>query len=165
MWSASAPARSRRRKRCPSEAEDKNKRKPAAVRFAPLSVFCGDGKWGNGRGRNPAPTHGLGVRCVGGTDCHVATLLAMTGFLWRCGALSAGRRGNRRSAAGGGRSEPVSRKCPDWRPRQWAGIGWHDGGQSPTPTKALQRVRCVGSTVCRTGDVGHRFAMTFFCSI
>ena len=46
----------------------------------------------------------------------------------------AGRRGNRRSAAGGGRSEPVSRKCPDWRPRQWTGIGWHDGGQSTTPT-------------------------------
>ena len=50
------------------------------------------------------------------------------------GAVQAGRRGNRRSAAGGGRSEPVSRKCPDWRPRQWTGIGWHDGGQSPTPT-------------------------------
>ena len=48
--------------------------------------------------------------------------------------MQAGRRGNRRSAAGGGRSEPVSRKCPDWRPRQWTGIGWHDGGQSPTPT-------------------------------
>ena len=50
------------------------------------------------------------------------------------GAMRAGRRGNRRSAAGGGRSEPISRKCPDWRPRQWTGIGWHDGGQSPTPT-------------------------------
>ncbi len=44
-------------------------------------------------------------------------------------------RGNRRSAAGGGRSEAISRKCPDWRPRQWPGIGWHDGGQeSPAPT-------------------------------
>ncbi len=52
----------------------------------------------------------------------------------RGGAMRAGRRGNRRSAAGGGRSEPISRKCPDWRPRQWTGIGWHDGGQSPTPT-------------------------------
>ncbi len=38
-------------------------------------------------------------------------------------------RGNRRSAASGGRSEAISRKCPDWRPRQWPGIGWHDGGQ------------------------------------
>ena len=38
-----------------------------------------------------------------------------------------GRRGNRRRAAGGGRSEAISRKCPDWRPRQWPGIGWHDG--------------------------------------
>ena len=44
-------------------------------------------------------------------------------------------RGNRRSAAGGGCSEPVSRKCPDWRTRQWPGIGWHDGGQeNPAPT-------------------------------
>ncbi len=55
---------------------------------------------------------------------------------------SRGRR-NRRSAAGGGCSEPVSRKCPDWRTRQWPGIGWHDGGQeNPAPTKALQGVRC-----------------------
>ena len=54
------------------------------------------------------------------------------------GAVHTGRRGNRRSAAGGGRSEPVSRKCPDWRPRQWTGIGWHDGGQSPPPTDAWQ---------------------------
>ena len=44
-------------------------------------------------------------------------------------ALRIDGRGNRRGAAGGGRSEAVSRKCPDWRPRQWAGIGWHDGGQ------------------------------------
>ena len=44
-------------------------------------------------------------------------------------------RGNRRSAAGGGRSEAISRKCPDWRPRQWPGIGWHNGGkESPAPT-------------------------------
>ena len=47
-----------------------------------------------------------------------------------------GRRGNRRSAASGGRSELISRKCPDWRPQQWPGIGWHDGGQPPAPTKA-----------------------------
>ena len=46
-----------------------------------------------------------------------------------------GRRGNRRSAASGRRSEAVSRKCPDWRTRQWPGIGWHDGGQPPSPTK------------------------------
>ena len=45
-----------------------------------------------------------------------------------------GRRGNRRSAASGGRSELISRKCPDWRPQQWPGIGWHDGGQPPPPT-------------------------------
>ena len=57
-----------------------------------------------------------------------------------CASVGAGfyparGRGNRRSAAGGGRSEAISRKCPDWRPRQWPGIGWHDGGQeSPSPT-------------------------------
>ena len=50
-------------------------------------------------------------------------------------------RGNRRSAAGGGCSEPVSRKCPDWRTRQWPSVGWHDGGQeNPAPTEALQGV-------------------------
>ena len=38
------------------------------------------------------------------------------------------KRGNRRSAACGRISEAISRKCPDWRPRQWPGIGWHDGG-------------------------------------
>ena len=64
------------------------------------------------------------------------------------GAVQAGRRGNRLSAAGGGRSEPVSRKCPDWRPRQWTGIGWHDGGQSPTLTESWARGR--------TGRCGHR---------
>ena len=53
-------------------------------------------------------------------------------------------RGNRRSAASGGCSEPVSRKRPDWRARQWPGIGWHDGGQeNPAPTKALQGVRLL----------------------
>ena len=77
------------------------------------------------------------------------------------GAVQAGRRGNRRSAAGGGRSEPVSRKCPDWRPRQWTGIGWHDGGQSPTPTDAWQ-----GNAVRGEYGLPHQpagwFAMTFF---
>ena len=41
------------------------------------------------------------------------------------------KRGNRRSAACGRISEAISRKCPDWRPRQWPGIGWHDGGPEP----------------------------------
>ena len=45
-----------------------------------------------------------------------------------------GRRGNRRSAASGRGSEPVSRKCPDWRPQQWPSVGWRDGGQPPAPT-------------------------------
>ena len=61
----------------------------------------------------------------------------------RCGKT--GRRGNRRSAASGGRSEPISRKCPDWRPQQWPGIGWHDGGQPPAPTGGLKEV-------CGAGD-------------
>ena len=94
--------------------------------------------------------------------------------------VSAGRRGNRRSAAGGGRSEPVSRKCPDWRPRQWSGIGWHDGGQSPTPThsgmifikchceeRSDVAIRSPYVVLCG-GEYGlphqcaHWFAMTFF---
>ena len=67
--------------------------------------------WCVGRaGKNPAPT-----------ECYK-----------ECGRT--GRRGNRRSAASGGRSELISRKCPDWRPQQWPGIGWHDGGQPPPPT-------------------------------
>ena len=53
------------------------------------------------------------------------------------GCLWAGRRGNQRSAASGGRSELISRKCPDWRTRQWPGIGWHDGGQPPPPMEVL----------------------------
>ena len=54
-----------------------------------------------------------------------------------------GRRGNRRSAASGGRSELISRKCPDWRPQQWPGIGWHDGGQPPPPTEGYKE--CGGA--------------------
>ena len=61
---------------------------------------------------------------------------------WGRGLCPSHGRGNRRSAAGGGCSEPVSRKCPDWRTRQWPGIGWHDGGQeNPAPTERLQEVR------------------------
>ena len=42
----------------------------------------------------------------------------------KCGGdLWSGRRGKRRSAACGGRSEAVSRKCPDCRPRQRLGVG------------------------------------------
>ena len=52
--------------------------------------------------------------------------------------LRTGRRGNRRSAASGGRSEPISRKCPDWRVRQWPSVGWHDGGQPPAPTEGYK---------------------------
>ena len=60
----------------------------------------------------------------------------------KCGKT--GRRGNRRSAASGGRSELISRKCPDWRPQQWPGIGWLDGGQPPPPTDRVQEVRWAG---------------------
>ena len=49
------------------------------------------------------------------------------GFPLHVQSSAHGRRGNRRRAAGGGRSEAISRKCPDWRPRQRPGIGWHDG--------------------------------------
>ena len=61
-------------------------------------------------------------------------------------------RGNRRSAAGGRGSEPVSRKCPDWRPQQWPGIGWHDGGQeNPAPTNTIQGVQRATARVAPTG--------------
>ena len=54
-------------------------------------------------------------------------------------------RGNRRSAAGGRRSEAVSRKCPDWRTRQWPSVGWHDGGQkNPAPTEFYKKCLAVG---------------------
>ena len=66
-------------------------------------------------------------------------------------------RGNRRSAAGGRRSEAVSRKCPDWRPQQWPGIGWDDGGQeNPAPTE--RNKRCG-----KTGRRGRRPLRTFYC--
>ena len=69
-------------------------------------------------------------------------------------------RGNRRSAAGGGCSEPVSRKCPDWRTRQWPGIGWHDGGQeNPAPTEALQEVQWAGDRKGRPYESVTRGAM------
>ena len=89
--------------------------------------------------------------------------------------------GSELSAASGGRSELISRKCPDWRPQQWPGIGWHDGGQPPAPTEGLQGVRYrkespshgfavtpplgkgaegTGVTDCHTSDIGHWFAMT-----
>ncbi len=110
-----------------------------------------------------SPSHGFAVtapfrqggRGDGGADCHNqfanwsrndrATISAADdwrrdegtppygGGYKRCSKT--GRRGNRRSAAGGRRSEAVSRKCPDWWTRQWPGIGWHDGGQPPAPTK------------------------------
>ena len=50
-------------------------------------------------------------------------------------ALRAGR-GNRRSAAGGGRSEAISRKCPVCRPRQRARDGRHDGERRMAKKKA-----------------------------
>ena len=80
------------------------------------------------------------VRCVRGNDI-VFARGRDGGTMWASSPTEGykrygktGRRGNRRSAASGGRSELISRKCPDWRPQQWPGIGWHDGGQPPPPT-------------------------------
>ena len=54
--------------------------------------------------------------------------------------------GSESSTAGGGCSEAISRKCPDWRPKQWPEIGWHDGGQeNPAPTEAYFAVRRGGA--------------------
>ena len=47
--------------------------------------------------------------------------------------------GKRQSAAGGGGSEPVSRRSPDWRLRQQTRIAWHDGGN-----RQSLRVHCCG---------------------
>ena len=44
-------------------------------------------------------------------------------FSWLPGSPAQGE-----IAAGG--AAAISRKCPDWRPRQWPGIGWHNGGQA-----------------------------------
>ena len=137
--------------------------------------------------RNPSvtasscqPPLGKGAEGTGGTDCHSQCAHWLRNDMvfhgvWcksgrrgykRCGKT--GRRGNRRSAASGGRSELISRKCPDWRPQQWPGIGWHDGGQPPIPTDALQKVpmggpmwasaptkfsfhRCRGGRLCPPG--------------
>ena len=102
------------------------------------------------------PPLGKGAEGTGGTDCHSQCAHWLRNDMVfhgargksgrrgykRCGKT--GRRGNRRSAASGGRSELISRKCPDWRPQQWPGIGWHDGGQPPAPTKAYLVVRRGG---------------------
>ena len=93
---------------------------------SPISPPAGD--------REGRPYGGLQV-VQGAGRCRHRPLRNLQGVL-------TGRRGNRRSAASGRGSEPVSRKCPDWRPRQWPGIGWHDGGQeNPAPTEGLQGVR------------------------
>ena len=76
------------------------------------------------------------------------------GFLWCVGeGLCPSRgRGNRRSAASGGCSEAISRKCPDWRSQQWPGIGRYDGGQeNPAPMK-LQGVWYKAGRVVREAD-------------
>ena len=85
-----------------------------------------------GRAHGPCPTKCC-VTGPGRTGSSAPTI-AFVG----AGFYPAHGRGNRRSAASGGRSEAISRKCPDWRPRQWPGIGWHNGGQeSPSPTHPL----------------------------
>ena len=100
---------------------------PAAGWGQPALRICKKGctKRG-GRGRTPT------LRTFGGF-CNGRTGASAPTDNKKC--CESGRRGNRRSAASGGRSELISRKCPDWRPRQWPGIGWHDGGQPPAPTK------------------------------
>ena len=86
-----------------------------------LCASPGAGRCGHRPLRNPIGKHPVGA------DAHIGPVVPAS-------LLCVGRV-NRRSAAGGRCSEPVSRKCPDWRVRQWPGIGWHDGGQeSPSPT-------------------------------
>ena len=66
---------------------------------------------GRGSGWEPADT------TVSAEEHAKKITTQMGGDLW------SGRRGKRRSAACGGRSEAVSRKCPDCRPRQRLGAG------------------------------------------
>ena len=83
-----------------------------------------------------------------GSSAHCASCNAFVGATL---AVARGR-GNHRSAAGGGRREAISRKCPDWRPRQWPGIGWHNGGQeSPSPThhKETHRSPCKKPVIAK----------------
>jgi len=59
-------------------------------------------------------------------------------FVKRCRVRTLGwgiQRGNRRSAAGGGKSEPVSRKRHDWRPQSGRESQCRNGvrGRSPSP--------------------------------
>ena len=79
----------------------------------------------------------------------------------RCGERSERRprrmkRGNRRSAASGGRSEVISRKCPDWRSRQWPGIGWHDGGPERVAAIKISSVRRKAAQKFWAPQQGHR---------
>ena len=86
------------------------------------------------------PPLGKGAKGTGEADCHSQCAHWPRNdreFYIGCGGCPGGR-GNRRSAASGGCSEAISRKCPDWQPQQWPGIGWHDGGQeNPAPTDSL----------------------------
>ena len=97
-------------------------------------------------------------RCLhrpGGTDFQIVRRAAggqgrppLRKRILRCvgeGLCPSRGRGNRRSAAGGRRSEAVSRKCPDWRTRQWPSVGWHDGGQeNPAPTEFYKKCLAAG---------------------
>ena len=130
-----------------------------------ITLFCRAGPACPAVGaRKESPSHGFAVTAPfrqGGRGLRIATTslrtgLAMTPFqevrwvsLWCVGeGLCPSRgRGNRRSAADGRRSEAVSRKCPDWRPQQWPGIGWHEGGQeNPAPTECSEK--CGGAGRC-----------------
>ena len=76
---------------------------------------------------HPAPRkHNEVMRREGSADCHVAALLAMTGFLRGCGALSAGRRGRR----------PLRKHCRECRALSGGGV------RAPCPTESM-RVQCV----------------------
>ena len=93
---------------------------------------CGARLGGGVGAPRPTKENGkLGKRVVGDADPYAPY---ETSIGW-------GNVGGELSAASGRSSELISRKCPDWRPQQWPGIGWHDGGQPPTPTEGVQEVR------------------------
>ncbi len=125
----------------------------ASVRtgFAMTWFFMGCGARPGGGVGAPRPTKEngkLGKRVVGDADPYAPY---ETSIGWD-------NVGGELSAASGRSSELISRKCPDWRPQQWPGIGWHDGGQPPAPTGGLQEVCGAGDREGRPYGGGARGA-------
>ena len=113
--------------------------------------------WGCGVRRGTWAPPYKGFRNIAGGQGRVPLRCCVTKKSVGEGLCPSRGRGNRRSAAGGGCSEPVSRKCPDWRTRQWPGIGWHDGGKRIPPLRKRNK-RCNGRATARVAPTITRSA-------